>query len=254
MPAFIETQFPIARLSAESYKERKAAVSQTLPTLGKWWGRKPLVLVRAIIVGMLMPSSDDPKKDRDVFLKILTMDDDGVWDRCLGDVPAGIWRDFADTEIATNFFTARGFRSGLSQAEKDQICATILSTLSAERRRDLDQHRRRAIADRTEFDRLAYSARIRYCERPENHPGPTPSAWEEINAHLGTHASTLSDLIQELGKRMFDDVPRVGDCFSGGGSIPFEAARMGCRSYGSDLNPVAALLTWSDLNILGRGE
>ena len=30
MPAFIETQFPIARLSAESYKERKAVSGQTL--------------------------------------------------------------------------------------------------------------------------------------------------------------------------------------------------------------------------------
>ena len=47
MPTFIETQFPIARLSAEAYKERKAGASQTLTGLGKWWGRKPLILVRA---------------------------------------------------------------------------------------------------------------------------------------------------------------------------------------------------------------
>ena len=38
MPAFIETQFPIARLSAESYKERRANNSQTLTRLGKWGG------------------------------------------------------------------------------------------------------------------------------------------------------------------------------------------------------------------------
>jgi putative DNA methylase len=82
MPAFIETQFPIARLSAESYKERKAGASQTLTGLGKWWGRKPLILVRAAIVGMLMPSSSNPKRDREIFLKILTMDDDGAWERC----------------------------------------------------------------------------------------------------------------------------------------------------------------------------
>ena len=30
MPTFIETQFPIARLSAEYYKERKANNGQTL--------------------------------------------------------------------------------------------------------------------------------------------------------------------------------------------------------------------------------
>jgi adenine-specific DNA methylase len=81
MPTFIETQFPIARLSAESYKERKANNGQTLTRLGKWWGRKPLILVRASILGMLMPASSDAKKDREIFLKILTMDDEGTWDR-----------------------------------------------------------------------------------------------------------------------------------------------------------------------------
>ena len=42
---FIEQQFPVAKLSMESYRERKAVQSQTLTGLGKWWGRKPLVLV-----------------------------------------------------------------------------------------------------------------------------------------------------------------------------------------------------------------
>jgi hypothetical protein len=31
--------------------------------LGKWWGRKPLILVRASILGMRMPSSSNPKKE-----------------------------------------------------------------------------------------------------------------------------------------------------------------------------------------------
>ena len=65
---FIETQFPVSLVSKESYKERKAGASQTLTGLGKWWGRKPLILVRASILGMLMPASDNPQKDREVFL------------------------------------------------------------------------------------------------------------------------------------------------------------------------------------------
>ncbi|MFS8501850.1 MAG: anti-phage-associated DUF1156 domain-containing protein, partial [Caldicoprobacter sp.] len=46
----------------------------------------------------------------------------------------------------------------------------------------------------------------------------------------------------------------VGDCFCGGGSVPFEAARMGFYVYASDLNPIAMLLTWASLNILGSSE
>ena len=36
--------------------------------------------------------------------------------------------------------------------------------------------------------------------------------------------------------------PAVFDPFSGGGSIPLEAQRLGLRAYGSDLNPVAVLI------------
>ena len=65
--SFIESQFPVSKISKESYKERKAVSGQTLTGLGKWWGRKPLILVRATIVGLLMPKSDDPEKDRRSF-------------------------------------------------------------------------------------------------------------------------------------------------------------------------------------------
>ncbi|MFB2351212.1 hypothetical protein, partial [Priestia megaterium] len=42
-----------------------------------------------------------------------------------------------------------------------------------------------------------------------------------------------------------------GDTFSGGGSIPFEAARLGCDAYAADLNPIACMLTWGAMNIIG---
>lgn len=253
MPQFIETQFPIARLSAEAYKERKAGASQTLTGLGKWWGRKPLILVRAAIVGMLMPASNDAKKDREVFLKILTMDDEGTWQRCQGEIPAAAWRDFAPEEIREEYFSSRGFKQGLSDEEKAEVCEQIWESLTSQQRQALDSQRRRPVKDRAAFDAMPYAERIRHCERPENVSGPTPEVWAEINAHLGTAANSLPELVDQLGKRMFGHTPRVGDAFCGGGSIPFEAARIGCEAFGSDLNPVAALLTWASLNLLGGG-
>ena len=68
MTAFIEKQFPVSKLSKESDKERKAAQSQTITGLGKWWGRKPLILVRAAVLGCLMPASDNPRRDMEIFL------------------------------------------------------------------------------------------------------------------------------------------------------------------------------------------
>lgn len=39
-----------------------------------------------------------------------------------------------------------------------------------------------------------------------------------------------------------EEMPLVVDPFSGGGSIPFEALRLGCDAFASDLNPVACLI------------
>jgi putative DNA methylase len=254
MPTFIETQFPIARLSAESYKERKSGAGQTLTGLGKWWGRKPLILVRASILGMLMPASGNAKRDREIFLKILTMDDDGVWQRCKGEIPVGAWRKAASPEVQEEYFTARGFQRGLPDEEKEAVCARIWESLDAEGRKTLEEQRLRPVPDRATFDAMPYAERIKYCERPENVTGPSDEAWIEINDHLGTTATALPGLITQLGQRAFGRTPRVGDSFCGGGSIPFEAAHIGCEAFGSDLNPVAGALSWASLNILGGGE
>jgi adenine-specific DNA methylase len=252
--SFIEAQFPIARLSAESYKERKANSSQTLTRLGKWWGRKPLILVRASILGMLMPASDNPKKDREIFLKILTMDNDGAWQRCRGEIPALAWREAAPPEIRDEFFGARGFKKGLTDEEKEEICAEIWESLTQEQQQSLDDQRKRPVPDRAAFDAMPYADRLKHCERPENISGPTEAAWTEINTHLGTSALNLPDLIEQLGQQTFGHTPRVGDSFCGGGSIPFEAARIGCQAFGSDLNPVAGLLTWASFHLIGGGK
>ena len=67
--SFIERQFPVSKVSKESYKERKSSQGQTITGLGKWWGRKPLTLVRTAILGCLLPATDNPEKDMETFLK-----------------------------------------------------------------------------------------------------------------------------------------------------------------------------------------
>src|SRR3954467_8761012 len=75
-PSFIERQFPVGRLSAEAYKERKAIIGQTLTALGSYWkGRKPLILVRAVVLGTLLPATEYPAKDLSIFLVLMAMDD-----------------------------------------------------------------------------------------------------------------------------------------------------------------------------------
>nr|QNO47108.1 hypothetical protein PLINODHC_00002 [Methanosarcinales archaeon ANME-2c ERB4] len=235
MTSFIETQFPVSKVSKESYKERMANYSQTLTGLGKWWGRKPLILVRSVIIGLLMPSSNNPQKDREISLKILTMDEGGLWLRKkspipLKDIYAHTTRREHERWFSEDSAEAKPkYKNGIGRAQKSELQKLV-------------------------FFRLSYDERLKYCNRPEQVEGPSPEAWQEINAHLDTHASSIQDLVQELGERQFGHIPRVGDCFCGGGSVPFEAARIGCDAFGSDLNPVATLLTWAALNIVGGGE
>lgn len=232
---FIETQFPVSKLSKESYKERKANYSQTLTGLGKWWGRKPLIMVRAAILGLLLPASEDPKKDREIFLKILTMDEEGLWRRKRSNIPLRAIYERLTPAERPRWFEENAdperpkYKKGVSSEERERIQQLV-------------------------FDRMTYDEKLTYCDRPEQIEGPSTEAWKEINAHLGTHAKSLPDLVQELGRHRFGHIPRVGDAFCGGGSVPFEAARLGCEAYGSDLNPVAALLTWGALHIVGGGE
>ena len=52
----------------------------------------------------------------------------------------------------------------------------------------------------------------------------------------------LKEAKKEIKKSCNNEIPRIYDPFSGGGTIPLEAKRLGCFSYGSDLNPVATLI------------
>jgi adenine-specific DNA methylase len=231
---FIETQLPVSKLSKESYVERKSHLSQTLTSLGKWWGRKPLILVRAAVLGLLLPASDDPRADREVFLKLLTMNDAGLWRRKSKPIALKDVYGLLTPAERRDWFRADAdparpkLRAGLEPADRERL-------------------------QRLAFERLSYDDKLGYCDRPEQVPGPDADAWAAINAHLDTHADSLPALVKVLGERRFGHVPTVGDAFCGGGSVPFEAARIGCNAVGSDLNPVAALLTWAALHIVGGG-
>ena len=63
--------------------------------------------------------------------------------------------------------------------------------------------------------------------------------------------NSFPELVEQLGIMRFGHRPRVADTFCGSGQIPFEAARLGCDVYASDLNPVACMLTWGAFNIVG---
>lgn len=233
--SFIEKQFPVSKLSKESYKERKAGASQTLTGLGKWWGRKPLILVRAAILGCLMPCSDNPKADMDIFLKVLSMDNDGLIDRKQ--------KSFSAKELYEIAQGSKHFRQYLN--DWFEIDGPRVKIQNGQDKNDIEMRL---------FKTLGYDDKLKYCVRPEQLETLRKDSWNAINHHLGTSAKSLNELVEQLSMQRYGRLITVGDCFSGGGSIPFEAARIGAKAYGSDLNPEAILLTWAGISILNSNK
>ncbi|NCB39857.1 MAG: DUF1156 domain-containing protein [Erysipelotrichia bacterium] len=101
-----------------------------------------------------------------------------------------------------------------------------------------------------------YGEQVKKAKRPEElvEDELFSHAWKVVNGHLGTSAHSFCELIEEIGIARFGKRPKVADVFCGSGQIPFEAARLGCDVYASDLNPIACLLTWGAFNIVGGSE
>ncbi|MBR2124106.1 MAG: hypothetical protein IJ934_02865, partial [Acetobacter sp.] len=99
----------------------------------------------------------------------------------------------------------------------------------------------------------SYEEKSLYGKRPEEcEEGFLYShIWGDVNDFLGTDAKSHVELVEQLGQRYAGRPLKIGDVFCGGGSIPFEAARLGFDVYASDLNPVACMLTWGAFFLVG---
>ena len=273
-PSLIEQLMPVQKLSAEVFRERKAGSGQTLTRLGSYWkGRKPLILTKACILGCLLPITDDPTQDLLIFEKLMGMDDESFVIR-LGQRPsikavlatANIENVRAYFEISPNidvissapdtlefYGTVKSRRrNGIETVtiEPDESEA-ISEPLTIRWRADIPEAKRRQLEALT-IPKDTYRRMVQRAKRPEQViENVHDHIWEDVNQHLGTNAHSFPELIEQLGIMRFGHRARVADTFSGSGQIPFEAARLGCDVYASDLNPIACMLTWGALNMIG---
>jgi putative DNA methylase len=261
-PALIEAVFPAQKVSFEAQRERKAGAGQTLTALGSYWkGRKPLILVRAIVLGSLLPQTDDPEKDLEIFEKLMAFDEGGLARRALENnafKPDDMARSLA-LDDPWKYFTYKVQAMGLSAGEVSHRRFPLDPAKEGIRirwRKECPEAMKLDLYSRMLASLSDYETRAGLCKRPEELDQTTLYApiWPAVNAHLGhlgIDAHSPQELVEQLGILRYGHRPRVGDTFCGGGSIPFEAARLGCDVYASDLNPIACMLTWGALNIIG---
>jgi putative DNA methylase len=253
-PALIERLLPVQKLSAEAYKEQMAGSGKTLTATGSYWkGRKPLILNKACILGCLLPATDDPTRDLEIFEKLMAMDDESFvarWKRrpkpkdILGALSLAVIEDYFNV-----------FPSGiLPVAAPVDWSKPQYDLVQVSWRNDIPEIERRRI-EVNMLPKVSYRERVESSKRPEEVIAVVHDhIWDSVNSHLGTAALSLHELVEQLGIMRFGHRPRVADTFSGSGQIPFEAARLGCDVYASDLNPVACMLTWGAFNVVGGSK
>lgn len=254
-PSLIERIWPAQKISVEAQKERKANLGQTLTALGSYWkGRKPLILVRACVLGALLPATGNEAEDVAIFEALLQIDDEAFSIRDVttkvGEIAAiATEHRLLDAADLSRYFTIKGRRDPDPASEIE--LGVALTARKLVWRKDLPEQDRLSLVSRT-LALLPYAERVRRSLRPEElGEEALASKWGRINRHLGTRADSIPELVHQLGVMRYGRTPKVADTFAGGGSIPFEAARVGCDVYASDLNPAACMLTWGALNVVG---
>jgi putative DNA methylase len=231
-PSLIERLWPTQQISVEAQKERKAVSGQTLTALGSYWkGRKPLVLVRACVLASILPATGDDEADLAIFELLVGMSDEQITDRFKTAPTADEIRTYGTSSQQAALLDEDDAGARLKKLPKT-LRVDLMSGVLA---------------------RMPYQTRVEKLLRPEEvaEEALTGTRMAKVNRHLGTTAKTLAELVEQIGVKRFGHRPRIGDTFCGGGSIPFEAARLGCDVDASDLNPIASMLTWGALNIVG---
>lgn len=258
-PALIERLFPAQKVSVETKREFDAHGAQTLTALGSYWkGRKRLVYVRACVFAALLPATADPVRDLEIFEKLMALDDEAFLVRETKTKASEFARLAIQAGQISETDLPRYFRLAGKALKRDEPAPTVADLAAAMDEGKLTwavEANERSEIRLAAYSQLPYEDKVSRSLRPEELPASAyEGIWDEVNAHLGTTARSHQELVDQLGRLRFGRRPKLADPFSGAGSIPFEAARLGCDVYASDLNPVACMLTWGALHLVGGGD
>jgi putative DNA methylase len=249
-PALIERLLPVQKLSVESYKEQMAGSGKALTSLGGFWkGRKPLILNKACILGCLLPATENPIRDLEIFERLMAMDDESFTVR---------WKDNLKPKQILEKVSIDNIKEYFDIFPEDSLpisspidWSKVDRAVKVEWKKGISDLEKRRLQAQI-LPRESYVEWVRKSYRSEEVLDQVDKhIWESINEHLGTHSYCFPDLIDQLGIMRFGKRPKVADTFCGSGQIPFEAARLGCDVYASDLNPIACMLTWGAFRIIG---
>jgi putative DNA methylase len=255
----IEVAMPIKEISAESVRDKSIRHGH-ISTLHLWWARRPLPVCRAVVFASLVPDPLDPNcpqafKDA---IEILLGKANNVGDPYAPytDIPWTSVYDPMDDNLRNRLqmfigkFTDPMQQHLLGRGAKPQAgkMLTDKSLIKWDNKND-----ETIIGKARKLIWVAHNSKVNKISAKEliadfdTHYKAIKDAERELytleDRHLKTEiVSSFEEKLESEMEAFLDKMPKVFDPFAGGGAIPLEAARLGCRSYGNDINPVAHII------------
>lgn len=256
----IEVSLPIKEISAESVRDKSLRHGH-ISTLNFWLARRPLPASRAVVFASLVPDPLDPncpQAFRDA-VKYLLQTSDSIRElqyRPYADIPYTSIVDPMEDNLRNRLMMFIGKFS--DKCQKDMIAGN--STSPKEQLSDgslikwENKNDPKILRIARELIWVAYNADLHPEIGFETHHSNFNEAFDAIeiaekefysrpDRHIpSADIDVLEGALQSAIENFQANMPSVFDPFAGGGAIPLEAARLGCRSFGNDLNPVAHLI------------
>ncbi|WP_294042188.1 DUF1156 domain-containing protein, partial [Thiolapillus sp.] len=257
----IEAGFPCHQVGGETRRERDSGLAPPTHRLHVWWARRPLTPSRAAIAASLLPEDTDAE----AFVRMLGIEKKVV------ELPGGQWvmigklaerleKQGGMEALKVDAVVTRAFdKEQLRRAKKRGIIAT-LKAYSPE----LANH---PVVVRWEQESQPlgqiHEGEYLSIKRVMGDPAHTNERIEfaksdEVRKALGNIIKWVPEDLYGYGRAYQNDhtpVPSgltVLDPTAGGGSIPFEAMRLGHNVIANELNPVAATILYATLDFPAR--
>jgi adenine-specific DNA methylase len=250
----IEHGFPCHQVGAETQREQSVGLQPPVNRLHVWWARRPLTPSRAAIVASLDSADTDPE----IFVRQLGIErvqalvQDASW-TLTGELIARVETDASGAKVL--LVDERVLRRLQEEDERRAVNRPLIAILKA---KDV------VLAGDPVLIRWGIESQ------------PLPQPWPKVGEYLPVlrvmgDPAWFKDLMNLASKyrvrvpnlygyeRAFTNLPTyrptgltVLDPTSGGGSIPFEALRLGHTVIANELNPVATTILYATLDYPAR--
>ncbi len=262
----IEVAMPIKEISAESVRDKSIRHGH-ISTLHLWWARRPLPVCRAVIFASLVPDPLDencPQAFRDAIEILLgsakaPLNEHGIDANAYkpyDDIPYTAAIDTMEDTLRNRLLMFIGkYSNEFSSNEKAGKITASGKQLSDYSLIKWDNKNNDAIINKARkliwvahnSDNNNNFSATDLINDFDKHYKIIKEAERELYSITDRHIETAN--IKQQTQRLHNSIesflgkmPKVFDPFAGGGAIPLEAARLGCKSFGNDINPVAHII------------